>query len=132
MATIHTKLGREKNMKRNIGNTDRIVRVILAVLLAVGAWMAGFGSVGAPFEPPHEHEADSEDQPRLPVGERADAELDRDGGNQADEAIGPFVSDDIVAVHWRAILPESPLNTPRYRRLADAPDVAAGAEPAAR
>ena len=46
MATIHTKLGREKNMKQNIGNTDRIIRVVLAVLLAVGAWMAGFGSVG--------------------------------------------------------------------------------------
>ncbi len=46
MATIHTNLGREKNMKQNIGNTDRIVRVVLAVLLAVGAWMAGFGSVG--------------------------------------------------------------------------------------
>jgi uncharacterized membrane protein YkgB len=46
VATIHTKLGREKNMKQNIGNTDRIIRVVLAVLLAVGAWMAGFGSVG--------------------------------------------------------------------------------------
>ena len=46
MGTIHTTLGREKNMKQNIGNTDRIIRVVLAVLLAVGAWMAGFGSVG--------------------------------------------------------------------------------------
>ena len=46
MATIYTKLGREKYMKQNIGNADRIVRVVLAVLLAVGAWMAGFGSVG--------------------------------------------------------------------------------------
>ena len=46
MTTIHTKLGREKNMKQNIGNTDRIIRVALAVLLAVGAWMAGLGSVG--------------------------------------------------------------------------------------
>ena len=46
MATIPTMLGSEKYMKQNIGNTDRIVRVVLAVLLAVGAWMAGFGSVG--------------------------------------------------------------------------------------
>ena len=46
MGTIHTTLGREKNMKQNIGNTDRIIRVALAVLLAVGAWMAGLGSVG--------------------------------------------------------------------------------------
>lgn len=33
-------------MKQNIGNTDRIVRIVLAVLLTVGAWMAGFGSLG--------------------------------------------------------------------------------------
>jgi hypothetical protein len=33
-------------MKQNIGNTDRIVRIALAVLLTVGAWMAGFGSIG--------------------------------------------------------------------------------------
>jgi len=33
-------------MKQNIGGTDRIVRIVLAVLLTVGAWMAGFGSIG--------------------------------------------------------------------------------------
>lgn len=33
-------------MKKNIGNTDRMVRIALAVLLVVGAWMAGFGTVG--------------------------------------------------------------------------------------
>lgn len=33
-------------MLQNIGGTDRIVRIVLAVLLTVGAWMAGFGSVG--------------------------------------------------------------------------------------
>ena len=33
-------------MKQNVGNTDRIVRIVLAVLLTVGAWMAGFGSFG--------------------------------------------------------------------------------------
>lgn len=33
-------------MKQNMGNTDRIVRIALAVLLTIGAWMAGFGTVG--------------------------------------------------------------------------------------
>ena len=33
-------------MKQNIGGTDRIVRIVLAVLLTVGSWMAGFGSIG--------------------------------------------------------------------------------------
>ncbi len=33
-------------MKQNIGNTDRIVRIVLAALLAVGAWLVGFGSIG--------------------------------------------------------------------------------------
>ena len=33
-------------MLQNIGGTDRIVRIVLAVLLTVGAWMAGFGSIG--------------------------------------------------------------------------------------
>jgi hypothetical protein len=33
-------------MKQNIGGSDRIVRIVLAVLLTVGAWMAGFGSIG--------------------------------------------------------------------------------------
>lgn len=33
-------------MKQNIGNPDRIVRIVLAVLLAAGAWMSGFGTVG--------------------------------------------------------------------------------------
>ena len=33
-------------MKQNIGGTDRIVRIVLAVLLTVGAWMVGFGSIG--------------------------------------------------------------------------------------
>ncbi len=32
-------------MKQNIGGSDRIVRIVLAVLLAVGAAMVGFGSV---------------------------------------------------------------------------------------
>lgn len=32
-------------MKQNIGNTDRIVRIVLAVLLTAGASMAGFGSI---------------------------------------------------------------------------------------
>lgn len=31
-------------MKQNIGGTDRIVRIVLAALLTLGAWMAGFGS----------------------------------------------------------------------------------------
>jgi len=33
-------------MKQNIAGTDRIVRIVLAALLTVGAWMAGFGSIG--------------------------------------------------------------------------------------
>ena len=33
-------------MKKNIGTTDHMVRIALAVLLAVGAWMVGFGTVG--------------------------------------------------------------------------------------
>ena len=33
-------------MQKNIGGTDRIVRIVLAVLLTVGAWMTGFGSIG--------------------------------------------------------------------------------------
>lgn len=33
-------------MKQNISGTDRIIRIVLAALLALGAWMAGVGSVG--------------------------------------------------------------------------------------
>ncbi|MGV8909029.1 MAG: YgaP family membrane protein [Propionicimonas sp.] len=33
-------------MKQNIGNSDRIIRIVLAALLTIGAWMAGFGSIG--------------------------------------------------------------------------------------
>ncbi len=33
-------------MKQNISGTDRIVRIVIAVLLALGAWMTGVGSVG--------------------------------------------------------------------------------------
>lgn len=33
-------------MKQNMGNTDRIVRIALAVLLTIAAWMVGFGSIG--------------------------------------------------------------------------------------
>ncbi len=33
-------------MKKNIGTTDRMIRIALAALLAVGAWMVGFGTVG--------------------------------------------------------------------------------------
>lgn len=33
-------------MKQNIGSTDRIVRIVIAAILTVGAWMAGFGSIG--------------------------------------------------------------------------------------
>jgi uncharacterized membrane protein YkgB len=33
-------------MKLNMGNTDRIVRLVIAALLVIGAWMLGFGSVG--------------------------------------------------------------------------------------
>jgi len=33
-------------MKLNMGNTDRIVRLVIAVLLAIGAALAGFGTVG--------------------------------------------------------------------------------------
>jgi hypothetical protein len=33
-------------MKPNLGTTDRIVRVGIAVLLGIGAWLAGLGSVG--------------------------------------------------------------------------------------
>ena len=33
-------------MKQNIGNTDRIVRIVIAALVIVGAWMAGFGTIG--------------------------------------------------------------------------------------
>lgn len=33
-------------MKQNIGGTDRIVRIVIAALLALGGWMAGVGSVG--------------------------------------------------------------------------------------
>lgn len=33
-------------MKKNIGTTDRMIRIALAVLLAVFAWMVGFGTVG--------------------------------------------------------------------------------------
>ena len=33
-------------MTKNIGTTDRMIRIALAVLLAVGAWMVGFGTVG--------------------------------------------------------------------------------------
>jgi len=33
-------------MKLNMGNTDRIVRLVIAALLVVGALLLGFGSVG--------------------------------------------------------------------------------------
>ena len=33
-------------MTKNIGTTDRMIRIALAVLLAVGAWMVGFGTAG--------------------------------------------------------------------------------------
>jgi len=33
-------------MKQNMGNPDRIVRIVIAALLAVGAGIAGFSSVG--------------------------------------------------------------------------------------
>lgn len=33
-------------MKQNIGGTDRLVRIVIAALLALGAWMVGVGSVG--------------------------------------------------------------------------------------
>jgi hypothetical protein len=33
-------------MKLNMGKTDRIVRLVIAVLLAIGAGLLGFGSVG--------------------------------------------------------------------------------------
>jgi hypothetical protein len=37
----------ERNsMKLNIGNTDRIIRVIIAALLAISAWIVGFGAIG--------------------------------------------------------------------------------------
>jgi uncharacterized membrane protein YkgB len=37
----------ERNIvKQNISGTDRIIRIILAALLALGAWMAGVGSAG--------------------------------------------------------------------------------------
>ncbi|HEY3545446.1 MAG TPA: DUF2892 domain-containing protein [Propionicimonas sp.] len=48
MTTIHTKLGREKNMKQNIGNTDRIVRVVLAAVMLVTS-AVGFCPLYAPF-----------------------------------------------------------------------------------
>lgn len=44
--TTDHPLGREHNMKQNIGGADRIVRIVLAALLAVGAWLAGLSSVG--------------------------------------------------------------------------------------
>lgn len=33
-------------MKLNMGNTDRIIRLVAAVLLAIGAALIGFGTVG--------------------------------------------------------------------------------------
>ncbi|MCA0250928.1 MAG: DUF2892 domain-containing protein [Actinobacteria bacterium] len=33
-------------MKQNLGATDRIVRIVLAAVLAVAAWMLGFTSIG--------------------------------------------------------------------------------------
>lgn len=33
-------------MKQNVGNTDRLIRVLIAVALVVGAWFAGMGSIG--------------------------------------------------------------------------------------
>lgn len=33
-------------MKQNLGATDRIVRIVLAAILAVAAWMLGFTSIG--------------------------------------------------------------------------------------
>jgi len=33
-------------MKQNMGNPDRIIRLVVAVLLAIGAALVGFGTVG--------------------------------------------------------------------------------------
>jgi len=33
-------------MKQNVGNTDRLIRVLIAVALVVGSWFAGMGSIG--------------------------------------------------------------------------------------
>lgn len=32
-------------MKSNTGNADRAIRVVIAIVAAVGAWLVGFGSV---------------------------------------------------------------------------------------
>ena len=34
-------------MKQNMGNPDRIIRLVVAVLLAIGAALIGFGTVGS-------------------------------------------------------------------------------------
>lgn len=33
-------------MKKNLGTTDRVIRIVLAALLAVAAWMVGLASIG--------------------------------------------------------------------------------------
>jgi len=33
-------------MKQNVGSTDRVIRLVLAVALVAGAWFAGLASVG--------------------------------------------------------------------------------------
>jgi len=33
-------------MKKNVGNPDRLIRILLALALVVWAWFAGMGSVG--------------------------------------------------------------------------------------
>ncbi len=32
-------------MKKNVGNADRLIRIIIAALLVIGAGVAGFGSI---------------------------------------------------------------------------------------
>lgn len=32
-------------MKKNVGNADRLIRIIIAALLVIGADVAGFGSI---------------------------------------------------------------------------------------
>lgn len=33
-------------MKQNVGNTDRLIRIVIAVALVVGSWFAGMSSIG--------------------------------------------------------------------------------------
>lgn len=33
-------------MKQNVGNTDRLIRILIAVALVVASWFAGMGSIG--------------------------------------------------------------------------------------